>query len=487
MQSGSQTLSSIDQGVNLVQDQVWEIDEHIEADSNKLVELQGQQAERFKRMARIRLDEVISGKLVAGLDAAGQRVRELLQARSEAQRSLVQQIEEAHTEKDQLGVRRSKLNTRTGQAAESLDTAEAATQKILEQDDGYQVQLKKTREAERIAEHAEEKTKRAEESRQKKGKPYQDDPLFSYLSARGYGTSAYSASPLFRYLDKWVSRLCDYHDARPNYTMLLEIPKRLGEHARRVRTTADEEFSILTQREENAAEKNGVPALREVLEQAQAELDQIDGGIEGVEDCLRSLESDRTRYASGNDEQFKSAIETLSSAFEREKVLTLYEYARATTTAEDDVLVQELDAGARHAKELRDVLAENKRVRERHLDRLQELENVRRRFKRQRYDGVHSGFGNAAAVAMILNQFLRGAATSGELWRTIEREQRYQRMESDPDFGSGGFGGRQGTWHYPFPRGGGMGAGSWGGDLGSGGLGGGGMGGGGGFRTGGGF
>jgi hypothetical protein len=86
---------------------------------------------------------------------------------------------------------------------------------------------------------------------------------------------------------------------------------------------------------------------------------------------------------------------------------------------------------------------------------------------------------------MILGQFLQGTVTDQELWRTLEREQRYRRMDANPDFGTGGFRPRAGTWNIPFPRGGGLG----------GGLGGGmriprGMprrGGGGGFRTGGGF
>jgi len=105
---------------------------------------------------------------------------------------------------------------------------------------------------------------------------------------------------------------------------------------------------------------------------------------------------------------------------------------------------------------------------------MQELEDVRRRFKAERYDSPHSGFGNAAMLVMLLNQFLQGAASSGDLWRTIERSQRYRRKTSNPDFGSGGFPQRRGTWNVPFPRGGGSRRGGFGGGKG-------------GFRTGGGF
>lgn len=482
-QSGRQTLSSIDQGIRLVHDQIREIDDQIRGASTSLAELQETQGGRYRRLAAIRLDHVTSGSLSSALDVAGQRVRELLDERQDALTALDADIDDGQAELESLGIEREDLELKVESATGALDRAEAAVQERLARDEAYVAQLDAAREAERIAVHAEEKTATAEESRQEKGKPYRDDPLFSYLWARGYGTSAYSANALARYLDKWVARLCNFHDARPNYAMLLEIPKRLGGHARRVRARSDAEFEKLKALEESAAAEDGVPALRENVEKAQSELDRVDLEIESAENDLRGMEQERTRYASGDDERMSQAVETLSSAFEREKLDTLYRYARATATAEDDLLVQELEADAGRAAAIRDSLAEHRRVRERHLDRLQKLEDVRRRFKRQRYDNAHSEFGNAALVAMILNQFLRGTATSDELWRTIEREQRYRRGRSNPDFGTGGFGRRQGTWHFPFP-GGGTGRGGWGG---GGRSGGGGFGGGGGFRTGGGF
>lgn len=482
MQSGRQTLSSIDQGVRLIHDQVQKVDQQIKEAAGSLVEAQKEQADRYKRIARIRLDNVISGELAAGLDAAGQRVGELLQDRVQQLVQLDEEIKSIKHKQKQLDEVREAHGVHTVNAAEALDKAEAVTQRRLQEDSAYQSQLKMAREGESTAVHAEEKTKQAEEVRKQKGKPYEDDALFSYLWAQGYGTSSYSANSLFRYLDKWVAGLCDYRDARSDYAMLLEIPKRLHEHAQRVRVLADQEFAALTQMEEVAAKEDGIPALREALDKAQARLDDTDAEVAQAERKLHELEQKRTAFASGEDEHFRQAVDTLSSAFERERLLTLYEYARATATAEDDVLVQELDAGKVLVAQIKEELAEHKRVRERHLDRLQELEEIRRRFKQQRYDSAHSGFGNAALVAMILNQFLQGTVTSGELWRTIEREQRYRRIESNPDFGSGGFGRRQGTWHFPFPRGGGTGGGL-GGGLGRGG----GFGGGGGFRTGGGF
>lgn len=484
MQSGRQTLASLDQGLRKIHQQVEAIDQQIDSASSAQMDLQKAQAERFKRMAKIRLDSMVSGELKQGLDAASQRVGELLQERLAELESVKQKIEANREMQRELENKREAASEKTEQAAQVLDAAEASTQARLEQDDNYRAQLERARTAEHTALQAEEKTAQAQSVRHEKGEPYEKDPLFYYLWQRGYGTSRYSANPLTRFLDGWVARLCKYQDARPNYARLLEIPERLQEHALRVASGADEEFDKLKALEEQAGEQDGLPALRQSLAQAQAELDRIDTDIEEAEKSLHELEEQRARFSSGEDTHFRRAIETLTGAFEREDLLTLYEYARATATAEDDLLVREMEVDNRQMREAGEALTEHKRVRDRHYKRMKELEGVRRRFKQERFDSVHSGFGNGSLVAMILGQFLHGTATDQELWRTLEREQRYRRMDANPNFGSGGFRPRPGTWNIPFPRGGGMGGGLGGGlRIPRGGP----RRGGGGFRTGGGF
>ena len=111
---------------------------------------------------------------------------------------------------------------------------------------------------------------------------------------------------------------------------------------------------------------------------------------------------------------------------------------------------------------------------ERHLGRLQELQAVRRNFKRERFDDMHSQFDNSGLLAVIMKEFLRGVASSDDLWGTILRNQRYRQTRSNPDFGSGGFGRSRKVWRIPSSRR----RGTFGGGIGRGG---------GGFRTRGGF
>lgn len=486
MLSGRNALQNINQTLQQLHHQVEASDGQIQQTSDNLISQQQQQTKRYRDLAKIRLDNIISGEVVAGLDTADQRVRELLQLRHDALSKLSAQLDSVHSEQLHKEQQREEQADKVAAAAEALDDQEEETRQHLRQDASYSSQLQHTDAAERVASQAEEKTQDAQNNREDKGEPYESDPLFSYLWSRGYATTDYSANPLARFLDKWVARLCDYHDARPNYARLLEIPVRLKEHSDLQRKQADEEYAALNTLEEQAAEKDGVPSLRLAYGEAQKRLEEIDEEIKQLEEQIMHLMKKKADYASGEDAQFKSAIDTLATSLERENMDTLYRYARLTSTAEDDLLVSELPTAEQRIKQVQQTLHEYKRNHDKHLNRLAELEKVRRNFKGQRYDDISSGFGNGAALTLMLNQFLQGLANSGDLWETIRREQQYRPRHSNSPFGNIRLGQRNGSWRFP-GGGGGLGGGSWGGGLGGGGLGGGGLGGGGGFRTGGGF
>ena len=486
MLSGRNALQSINLTLQQLHQQVDESDRQIQLASDSLLSLQQQQTQNYRQLAKTRLDNIISGEVAAGFETADLRVRELLQQRNDALSELSARIGKARSGQQKLEQQRETQSDRVAAAATALDDQETTTRQHLQLDSTYSSQQQDAEEADRIAGQAEEKTQEAQHNREEKGEPYESDPLFSYLWKRGYGTSSYSANSLTHFLDKWVARLCKYHAARPNYARLLEIPARLKEHAGHQRAAADKEFAALEELEQNAAEKDGIPALRQAHQEAEQQLDEIDDAIRQHEEKIMQLMQQKANYATGDDARFKEAIDTLAASLKRENMDTLYRYARLTTTAEDDLLVSELPAAEQRLGEIQQSLRENKRAHDKHLSRLADLEQVRRNFKNQRFDDIHSVFGNGAALTLMLNQFLQGLANSGDLWKTIRREQRYRPTSSNSPFGNRSIGRRTSTWRFPFPGGGG--GSPWGGGgLGGGGLGGGGLGGGGGFRTGGGF
>jgi hypothetical protein len=479
MWSGRETLGSIDQALHQVRGQAQALDTEIQRASTKLVELRRAEAECYTQLAKLRLGQLVTGEIIAGFAAADRRVGELLTQREQTLQALQRQLEELQARQRQLESDRESQCRQVAAASEHLDRAEAATQKRLQDDRTYQEELQKAHTADAIAKQAEAKTELSEKDRVEKGRPYEGDPLFMYLWKRNYGTADYSANAVVRFFDSCVAKLCHYQDARPNYAMLLAIPTRLREHASQRRAAADQEFEALTALERATAEADGIPALRKGVEEAGHKTDAIDDRIQEVAQQMRQLMQTKASYAAGEDELFRQASSSLVGQFEREGIMSLRRQAEATRTAADDSIVQELAENDQQQVATEETLARHKQLYTRYIDRLQQLEEVRHRFKRERYDDVHSTFTDTALLSVILQEFLRGVASGDDLWGTLRRHQRRRRIESDPNFGSGGFGRSDGMWPFPTPGSG---------DYGGGGRSGAGGGiGGGGFRTGGGF
>jgi hypothetical protein len=334
-----------------------------------------------------------------------------------------------------------------------------------------------------MADLAQDKAKEAHADRADKGKPYEVDPLFSYLWASGYGTSRYRAGPLTRLLDGWVARVGDFEPLRRNYFMLSELPTRFDEHAQRMRVAADEDVAALRTLERQAAEAAGVPERERTLAAAEEALASIDQKIEGREAELDALVEKRASFASGEDDLSRRCTELLSDALRRERMQTLRERANRTTdNTDDDRAVDELTVIRTETPRLEDEVARYRNLHETHRERAAKLEEVRKRFKSHRYDAVSSEFVNSALIATLLTQLLAGSLGVPDIWDALTKQQRNRHLGADPHFGSGRFPRGPSPWRMPgggggFPKGGG-------GFRTGGGFG---KRGGGGFRTGGGF
>jgi hypothetical protein len=477
--SGRKALAEIDQTLAMARRQFGNVSAEFSDARAALARLRQSEVALFARLAGLRLVELERGELVHALDDADREAERILAERDQAQAELERRIDAAQTELAGEESRRAAQQATVDEAGDDLDAAEAEAQAALAANRQFAAQLERTEQADFVADQAEEKAAAAERDRIDKGRPYEEDPLFSYLWDRGYGTSAYRAWPLTRWLDGRVAKLCDYEAARRNYSRLIEIPERLTEHAQSMRANFEGEAEALASLEEAAAGEAGVPERSQALEAAEAELAAIDESIAASEARLRALLEERGSFAAGQDRHYLRAIEVLSAAMQRRGVALLTERAQRTFSREDDAIVRELAEHEADADRLERNLEELRRIHEHENRRVSNLEDVRRRFKAARFDDSLSEFRDWAMVALVLREFLRGAAGSADVWRTIERQQRKRRVQADPDFGSLRFprGPRRGPWRMP--RGGGFGGGGF--------RSGGGFRGGGGFRSGGGF
>lgn len=459
MVSGRETLTRMDETLRRARREVRRLDDTLQATSVRITRNKLLQVRAIDRMASLWLDAARRGEVIKALDTARESADEILADRESAIAQATESLQEATDALETFEARRASLHEEVDEAARTLAEREASVQKELEADEAFNAQLERSREAEAIATSALEKAEVADEDRRLKGQPYESDELFMYLWKRGYGTPAYTANPLARLLDGWVARRCGYDDARANYWMLLEIPRRLAEHADRAREAADSELDRLQDIEERAAIEGGVPAARERLAELERQQDELDTQIATAEERFAERQAEHARFAAGEDDYLARALRVFSAAMEDRHIDELMQVARATMTPEDDAVVGELRELRREAAELDTEIDSNRALQRERLDRIRELEDVRRDFKRDRYDDLHSSFERGDLIERMIGEVVDGVVRSGALKDLLRRYQHYTDAAGEwPDFGSGGVPGRRRkprkparppTWHWP--------------------------------------
>ena len=224
MISGAEALRMIDGGVRQARSDADLLDGHLKTASNEAMELKRQEADLHRQLAKLRLDQIAQAGLMPGFDEADRQAATFLEARHRELAELEEQIAAARRQEESVEQERKVQQDKVREAVEAVDTAQAATQKLFETTEEFRVRLERTKAADAVAKHAEEKATLAERDRAEKGQPYEADPIFKYLWKRGFGTTRYRAGLLVRFLDGWVARLCSFDKARANYAMLLDIP-----------------------------------------------------------------------------------------------------------------------------------------------------------------------------------------------------------------------------------------------------------------------
>ncbi len=482
MISGQQTLASIDGALNEARGKVADIEAQIAAANTRLTELQQAQTGDYRELARLRVDLVADGKLLKHLDQAEAQVARLLEQRQAGLADLEAQIQAAETARAPLEADRAELAAAVEAAAAQVDAAQAKTQARLDADPAYAAQRTQTQEAERTARHAAEKAKLSADELSQKGESYRADPLFMYLWQRNYGLPGYRANGLVRWLDGKVAGLIGYPDARTNYSRLSEIPERLRAHAGAQQAAADLELADLTDLDTAARKADSIPPLEEAQAKAQAALDAMDARLVQADADRAALMGRKASFATGEDDFTRSAVDYLAGELARDDLMELRHEAMLTPFPEDDTLVARMLGREDERRRLEASVQGLRKAYNAAQFRAAEVDSLRQEFRRNRFDRAGSSFGDDAMVMTMLGQFLNGMLDRNMIWKVLQEQQRYRPPQSDPSFGSGGFG-RGSVWGGDSH---GIGRGGFGGGFGGGGRSGGG-GGGGGFTTGGGF
>lgn len=495
MWSGSTALKNIDQSLQSIRNETVRLDNMLTRLTESMAKNQRHRVKLINDIAAVRLSEIETGELQSNVTAADEQAVKVLEQRDQALAELNLTIERLDAEIFAAEQQRETQLAVVNQSSQKLVELETKVQNNLKVDAAYLTQLEKTRETESVADEAERKVELAQQDMGLKAQPYKDDELFMYLWRRNFGTTEYDGGLFSRFMDGWVAKLIKYEPARINFWNLTEIPKRLSQHADMVAAVADEQHMALQQFELDALASGGLKSMEQALEQQRKALDAQDDQLEEIEQALNLQLEQRARYVAGEDEYMQRCLSRLTQALDHQDLNAVHNYVRQTNSPTDDKLVIELRTLDDRLDTVHDDLADVRNMHDKKINKLKELEQVRRNFKDSRFDDVRSGFGNQAILATVLGQFLQGEASGPDLWRVIQRNQRYRNVSSVPDFGSGGIGRRgslgdllgggsvlggrrkqrNSSWHLPSPRRGGGGF-----RFPSGG-------GGGGFKTGGGF
>lgn len=456
----------------------------------QIAEAKATETEGYRDLAAFRLKS--ADGLGGRLTQVATRVRAVLALRASDRQTLDRNLQEVEAEIAKIAADRQSFAAALEAAEEQRRAVENAAQVGLAARNDYAAMRAEAEQAARVAGEAEKKAKIAEDELATKRKPYEDDALFMYLWKRGYGTSAYQAGNLARLLDGWVARLVRYHDARPNYATLTDIPPRLRAHADRAAALAVDAVEKVKALESDAFLKGGGTRADQAVAAERARLDQMDKARAEAEARHDQLEGQIEAFGKGEDPRYREAVAMLAEVLSAEDLNRLYQDARATPSPDDEAIVTRIGA-ARNRQD--DLQAEVERIRAEiadHARRRTEVSQVATGFRRQRYDADGSTFDNDV-VGSLLRGLVTGVITAADYWARMEQGRRWSQGQSGNwgggTWGGGGSWGGGGTWGGG--SGGNWGPGPWSGDGSSGGSSGGGSWGGGGrtdnsdFETGG--
>ncbi len=431
---GREALAEMDREIGTLRRTLSDALEDAEASDSRQAELRQQQAEAYRSLAKIRLDVVAAGISLDDLDGAERKARELLEHHEEYTEQQQDKVDECAAEISKLESERQKVAVALDAAVEAYEMRVAEIEAELEIDGDYLALADRLEEASAIVARSEQKLELARDDRKKKGAPYDDDPLFSYLWKRGFRTTDYRGGGITKLLDGWVARLIRFDRARLNYARLTELPERLAEHVQRVKEEQAEAQTNLEAAEHSALENGGAVDLETAANERRTELAKLDAQIEGAEDAHMAAVAAHEEIRRGGKGPAAEAREILEAALKKASFPDLRLLAAETIELEDDRIVDLLVKLRAEQMSLeldeKDVHARPALVK----DDLKTLERLRSEFKQARYDSPYASF-KASAIERVLSGVASGQLDVSRALRMLRKALVQRQPRTPRDFG----------------------------------------------------
>ncbi|WP_153768437.1 hypothetical protein [Labrenzia sp. CE80] len=479
MLTGRQTLSSIEQATADLRREETDLSSRIERATRSLTDLQTQQSDAYKELARFRLDNHAAETFDERRDAAAREARRLMEKRTQDYKVLADQLRAKETAHTQSVKRRDAVADEAQTAAGRMDELLDEVDNLLEQDTAFLAQRDRAEQAAKTAQAAAAKAQTSLQDRKDKGKAYEDDRLFMYLWERGFGTPDYDKRGIVRALDRWVAGLIRYQDARANYAMLTSIPERMARHAERCEELAGREEEKLAELSRAALTRTAGEDLAAKIDGLGKEIEQLDGELDAQERSIETLNEALQAFADGEDEGFNKAEDQLSQSLKADDLRDLWREALNTPSPEDEKIIRRIEDQRERTETLQREIRQDRQLLRDIARRRTELSQVTQKFRRSGYDTWDSTFSDNNLTTVLLGELVKGAITGADYWARAKKSHKRRK----PRGGRVGFPKGSGL---PRSMGGGLGGGFSGGGFGGGSSSGGGSSGGG-FSSGGSF
>jgi len=390
----------------------------IEHKTKSIAEEENNRLDAFKRLARVRLDDINSRKIGTSLYDMEERVRvkygtfvahcQAVQSERWILAVKLERAEQLRNEhNDQIRITRQRISALREQTRSKLNENAVWLEKMAA---GKSLKSK--------IEAAEAKAEERENERDNKSKPYLADKLFRYLHERAYGTSAYKANFLIRWGDAFVAKKINYEQARQNFITLNTLPKYLRDHVEKLYGDMEGIKSELKSFYHDELVSAGIdPFARQLAEQVK-ELDRFEKNCKQIQDDLDANVARYLELTEGDDKDGLNAVlAILIEYFKGKELQALMDEAQKTPTPDDDVIVEELVANKARILQHRESIKQlNVDLREAQT-RAEEIDAAITAFKEENYDGT---FSNEDAIKEAISGILQGAILTDELLKLLE-------------------------------------------------------------------
>ena len=269
MTSGLKALHDIDSAIREARSHVEKAAHLPGRAAQALADISRKQATAYADIAKVRLALIADGDNDDALGYVDRQAAKLLTAHGKEETRLLKKADASTAKIAKLEDARRLQEKTVITAIKAYEKAADACQKKLAKDPAYQALEQSEERAETTVVRARSKQEMAQADVEEKGAPYRNDPFFTYLQARGYGTKTAKGWFLTRWLDSILAKRGKYQDAALNYKRLTNIPVRLAGHVEALVEKHGAAEQALQAAEKAALVREGVTKLKQASLSAQ--------------------------------------------------------------------------------------------------------------------------------------------------------------------------------------------------------------------------